>query len=820
MVEFQLTGSQFARRLKKIQNKIDKPLLSLQGKKSETEELGPNSALFIYLLNYEFPETLLLITKTKCYAVTTPKKKEILNTLKNEDLVIFERFKDGSKDDEIIRKLTEITKEVLICDKNNLIGNFCLRFIKAFQINDFEIGSLLIEKENEEINNVRGAAEFATYLMEKAINMIKKEESSIEVKLEKFLDAPDRAFDLRLSQLEFVNNPYIIREREYTIINISVRYQSYCAEIQRILIHDEDYIQVYESRNQIIQTKNFEHLKSIGLLQREGLRKHETGTFVFKSAYENATLIDIVAFENGEFSILTDDVKQGDSSGTFAITDFIIPREKTNIEKKRLSRQKALEKEIEINEHQKELMYKLNDEMIKYHSDLEKIEPTEKKIKKIIAYEKENHLIRKPRIVIDRRNFGLLIPVKGYMVPFHIEFIKNCSSNGNDLRINFKEGETVKSITYRTKHANMLLSEINESKKEYFEKKEIGNVSVQGNLIELKGRRYILGDVKLKTENRTQKKNKQNNLELHENGFKFGDIVILFNNIGHLFYQQGDIFLLHFKLRVPIIFNGKKCYHVQFYKEVVENMSIDVSRYANSDKERLEEEQERIRAKSIKQEYDNFIKNVENNTNLRIDRVSKEIYFEGVPFRQNVQIRPSSDCLVHLIEPPFLIVDFEKMEVANFERVNFVSRSFDLTFIFKDKTFLSISSIDSRSMDYLREFIDSRNICFIQTAQNINWTNLLKTVSDDPICFYTDGGWSSLQPIRDDQELEESSASTLSEPSSISDSNLTNTDEDEVTEEEYNNLDDDSDEIIDLNNIDSDDYESEEDVPRKKKQRY
>lgn len=817
----QLDKDRFKERLKKIQSKIEMPLLAILGRKNELQEIESNSALFIYLTNYEFPETLLLITKEKCYAVTSKKKKDILETLECDNLIIFERMNDGSTDLNIIKELKKITGTVLFCERSKSIGVFCSKFIPVFSKTDYFLGNLFIEKDSHEIQILRDASRFLLYLVKETIRMVKNNEQCIENKLERLLDQPTDFTLLRtmkLSNLEFLTRPEIIMDREAVLIHLSVRYRSYCAQIKRFLFYDEEDLQIYRKRDEVLKNQQFDHLKSIGLLPYEGDRTNEQGVFLLKTGYHGNSLIDMVSFENGEFSVLTDDFgfDQSKKKSYFTMSDFIIERQKTGIEKKRLSRQKQLEKEIEMNEHQRLLMEKLNDQMIEYHSVEREVVSPEKETKKIVFYEKESQLIRKPKIFFDRRNFGLLIPIKSYMVPFHIEYIKNCSLNMNDLRINFKDSEIIKSITFRTKYANMLLQEINDLKREYTEKKEISYVSNQGKLVEKKGRRFLMNNVKIKTENRTLKKNQKSFLELHENGFKFNDLFILFDNIEHLFYQQGDIFLLHFKLKNFIIFNNKKCLNIQFYKEVIENMSVDISKYVTSDKERFEEEQEIIRSKIIKEEFDSFIRNIENTTSLRVDRISREIYFEGVPFRQNVQIRPSSTCLVYLIEPPFLIIDFEKIEIVNFERVNFVSRSFDLTFIYKDKTFISVTSIDSKSMDYLREFIDSRDVCFIQTTQNINWSNLLKTIQEDAISFYKDGGWSSLQPLRVENEMDESTESSISEPSSISEESHYDTD----VSESLSTVTENSDDVVDLNEISSDEgYESSESDHKYKKRK-
>lgn len=38
------------------------------------------------------------------------------------------------------------------------------------------------------------------------------------------------------------------------------------------------------------------------------------------------------------------------------------------------------------------------------------------------------------------------------------------------------------------------------------------------------------------------------------------------------------------------------------------------------------------------------------------------------------------------------------------------------------------------------------DILFAESAVNYNWTNIMKTIKQDPIGFYEMGGWSYLQP--------------------------------------------------------------------------
>ena len=48
----------------------------------------------------------------------------------------------------------------------------------------------------------------------------------------------------------------------------------------------------------------------------------------------------------------------------------------------------------------------------------------------------------------------------------------------------------------------------------------------------------------------------------------------------------------------------------------------------------------------------------------------RELGFQGVPFKQNVLMQPTQNCLVQLTEPPFLVVTMGDIEIAHLERVS------------------------------------------------------------------------------------------------------------------------------------------------------
>ena len=49
----------------------------------------------------------------------------------------------------------------------------------------------------------------------------------------------------------------------------------------------------------------------------------------------------------------------------------------------------------------------------------------------------------------------------------------------------------------------------------------------------------------------------------------------------------------------------------------------------------------------------------------------RELGFYGSPFKSQVKVYPTVDCLVSLHEMPFFVIDIADIEIANFERVSF-----------------------------------------------------------------------------------------------------------------------------------------------------
>lgn len=93
---------------------------------------------------------------------------------------------------------------------------------------------------------------------------------------------------------------------------------------------------------------------------------------------------------------------------------------------------------------------------------------------------------------------------------------------------------------------------------------------------------------------------------------------------------------------------------------------------------------------------------------MEVDQPFRELSFEGVPFRTSARLQPTTECLVHLTDPPFLVVTLTDVEIASLERVQYGLKQFDLVLIFKDftKSPLHINSIQANQMDDVKKWLE------------------------------------------------------------------------------------------------------------------
>ncbi|TFK25049.1 FACT complex subunit SPT16 [Coprinopsis marcescibilis] len=449
-------------------------------------------------------------------------------------------------------------------------------------------------------------------------------------------------------------------------------------------------------------------------------------------------------------------------------------------------------------EHQRDLHEKLQESgMEKFSEGRGGSDGKEgKSWKKFQSYKGEGALpqeVERLRIYVDRKAQSVILPIHGFAVPFHINTIKNASKSDEGdftyLRINFqtpgqlagKKEDTpfedpdatfIRSVSYRSPDGHRfenLVKQITELKKEANkreqQKKEMADVVEQGNLIEVKGRKPVrMSETFIRPA--LDGKRLPGEVEIHQNGIRYQSVGaqkvdVLFSNVKHLFFQPCDhelLVIVHLSLKAPIIIGKKKTFDVQFFREATDVQFDETGnrkrkhRYGDEDEIEMEQQERRRRA-MLNKEVKTFAERIAEAAShslgetIEVDQPFRELSFEGVPFRTSARLQPTTECLVHLTDPPFLVVTLADIEIASLERVQYGLKQFDLVLVFKDftKAPLHINSIQSSQMDDVKNWLDSVDIPMAESPVNLNWGPIMKHINDNPYEFFQTGGWTFLR---------------------------------------------------------------------------
>lgn len=437
----------------------------------------------------------------------------------------------------------------------------------------------------------------------------------------------------------------------------------------------------------------------------------------------------------------------------------------------------------------------------------------------MIAYKNVDDIpsARDLMIQVDTKNDAVLVPIYGVMIPFHVATIKSVSSQqdgGNSyIRIIFNVPGTgfnanympttkfpssiyVKEISFRSKdsrHVNQVVQMIKSHKRSVAmkesEKAERATLVTQEKLQLSKTKPMRLSDLWIRPAFGGRGRKMTGTLESHYNGFRYSTmraeerVDIMFQNIKHAFFQPAEkemITLLHFHLHNHIMVGTKKTKDVQFFVEVMDVVqTLGGARRSMYDPDEIEEEQqERDRKNKINGEFQAFVKRVSElweqphlkDLELEFDIPFRELGFHGVPHKASAFIVPTVNCLVELIETPFLVVTISEIEIVNLERVGLGQKAFDMAIVFKDfkREVLRIDAIPSASLDGIKEWLNSMDIKYYESRMNLNWRPILKTITDDPEKFIEDGGWEFLNMEASDSDSEGSEESDQGyEPSDV-----------------------------------------------------
>ncbi|EPQ63434.1 Subunit of the heterodimeric FACT complex (Spt16p-Pob3p) [Blumeria graminis f. sp. tritici 96224] len=377
--------------------------------------------------------------------------------------------------------------------------------------------------------------------------------------------------------------------------------------------------------------------------------------------------------------------------------------------------------EAKRREHQRELARKKQEEGLARFAEAtgDSNGHVVKKFKRFTSYKTDNQIPSKVRdlaIVVDTKNSTIVLPIMGRPVPFHIQTIKNASKSDEGdfsyLRINFlspgqgvgrkddqpfedASAHFVRSLTFRSTDGNRLqdiANQIGNMKKDAVkreqEKKEMEDVVEQDKLVEIRNRRpAVIDNVFIRPA--MDGKRVPGKVEIHQNGLRYQSplnlnhrVDILFSNVKHLFFQPCQhelIVIIHVHLKDPILIGKKKTKDVQFYREATDIQFDETGnrkrKYRYGDEEEFEAEQEeRRRRAELDRQFKAFAEKIADagkNENVDVDVPFRELGFNGVPFRSSVFCQPSTECLVQLTEPPFMVVTLEDIEIAHLERVQF-----------------------------------------------------------------------------------------------------------------------------------------------------
>ncbi|KAI5462599.1 FACT complex subunit-domain-containing protein [Mariannaea sp. PMI_226] len=521
-------------------------------------------------------------------------------------------------------------------------------------------------------------------------------------------------------------------------------------------------------------------------------------------------------------------------------------------------------------EHQKELASKKQKEgLARFAESTSGQNGAEvKKFKRFESYKRDNQFPLRSKnleIIVDTKNNTVVLPIMGRPVPFHINTIKNASKSDEGdfsfLRVNFlspgqgvgrkddqpfedASAHFVRSLTFRSLDGdryNEISTQISNMKRDVVkkqqEKKDMEDVVEQDKLVEIRNRRpAVLDNVYIRPA--MEGKRVPGKVEIHQNGIRYQSplnaqhrVDVLFSNVKHLFFQPCQhelVVIIHIHLKDPIIVgNKKKTKDVQFYREATDIQFDETGnrkrkyRYGDEDEFEAEQEERRRRADldRLFQGFAQKIAEAGRNEGIEVDMPIRDLGFHGVPFRSNVFIQPSTDCLIQVVEPPFMVITIEEIELAHLERVQFGLKNFDMVFVFKDFTRAPyhINTIPVEFLDQVKDYLDSSDIAYSEGPLNLNWPTIMKTVTADTHQFFADGGWSFLQADSDDENGEEESEQESA--FEISDAELDEASESSEEDSDFgsNASDDDDDEDAEL---DSDEEgEDWDELERKAKKR-
>ena len=357
------------------------------------------------------------------------------------------------------------------------------------------------------------------------------------------------------------------------------------------------------------------------------------------------------------------------------------------------------------------------------------------------------------------------------LTPIHLSMIRTVESKaeGSDftlLRLQFhalqdtnaayrcnKNSTFLREISYRIKkgvEAGNIAREIKTIqtliKQRETARKAQGDVIDQQGLVMSRTLDKILKDVKCYPNPRVSSTGRSTgvpiagHLEVHVNGTRYvqrdsNPLIILFNNVKTCIFQPSENdpkVLLHFHLKQPIQVGKRKTVDVQFYLDVSDES--DVAHYGHTrwEDEVEQEEHERQRISRLNSEFLHFSKKLETALQRRVETPLRKFHFFGTHDKAMVKFKGSERTLFSLCEAPVFVQVMQDVQIAVFERVTDMKRSFDVTFIRNNYTTVTINNIEFKLLDKVKDWLNEAKVKYYEMGVNLMWKSILGDIKDDP----------------------------------------------------------------------------------------
>ena len=197
---------------------------------------------------------------------------------------------------------------------------------------------------------------------------------------------------------------------------------------------------------------------------------------------------------------------------------------------------------------------------------------------------------------------------------------------------------------------------------------------------------------------------------------------------------------------------------IQFYREIGSQADDINMKGRGHDYDEYEMElKEQKRIDNMNKEFIRFTKKVEDLDVIKFELPFRELEFTGVPFKSNVTIFPTRNCIISLSELPFFVITVQEIELVYFERVSQNLKNFDMAFVFKDysRPIKKISAIPIENLDMLKTWLDDNDILFSEGQFNLSWPKIMNIIKETPQDFIEGGCWNFLTENVNEEEEEE-----------------------------------------------------------------